>query len=78
VTRTVIDQLILRMQEELGVTGVVITHDMESAYRVANRVALLHEGRCRFYGSPDELRDSEDPIVKGFIEGRPELLETGS
>jgi phospholipid/cholesterol/gamma-HCH transport system ATP-binding protein len=78
VTRAVIDQLILRMQEELGVTGVVITHDMESAYRVANRIALLHEGRCRFYGTPDELRESEDPIVKGFIEGRPELLEAGS
>jgi phospholipid/cholesterol/gamma-HCH transport system ATP-binding protein len=74
VTRTVIDRLILRMQEELGVTGVVITHDMESAYRVAHRLALLHEGRCRFYGTPDELRKSEDPIVKGFIEGRPELL----
>jgi phospholipid/cholesterol/gamma-HCH transport system ATP-binding protein len=77
-TRTVIDRLILRMREELGVTGVVITHDMESAYRVANRVALLHEGRCRFYGTSDELRKSEDPIVKGFIEGRPELLENGS
>ena len=75
VTRTVIDRLILRMQEELGVTGVVITHDMESAYRVAHRLALLHEGRCRFYGTPDELRKSEDPIVKGFIEGRPELME---
>jgi phospholipid/cholesterol/gamma-HCH transport system ATP-binding protein len=75
VTRTVIDQLILRMREELGVTGVVITHDMESAYRVASRVALLHDGRCRFNGTPEELRNSEDPIVKGFIEGRPELLE---
>lgn len=78
VTRTVIDRLILRMQEELGVTGVVITHDIESAYRVAHRVALLYEGRCRFYGTPDELRKSEDPIVKGFVEGRPELLESGS
>ena len=78
VTRTVIDHLILRMREELGVTGVVITHDMESAYRVADRVALLHEGRCRFYGTPDELRESEDPIVKGFVEGRPELLESAS
>jgi phospholipid/cholesterol/gamma-HCH transport system ATP-binding protein len=78
VTRTVIDRLILRTQEELGVTGVVITHDMESAYRVAHRVALLYEGRCRFYGTPDELRKSEDPIVKGFVEGRPELLESGS
>jgi phospholipid/cholesterol/gamma-HCH transport system ATP-binding protein len=78
VTRTVIDQLILRMREELGVTGVVITHDMESAYRVASRVALLHDGRCRFNGTPEELRKSEDPIVKGFIEGRPELLEEWS
>jgi phospholipid/cholesterol/gamma-HCH transport system ATP-binding protein len=78
VTRTVIDRLILRMREELGVTGVVITHDLESTYRIADRVALLYEGSCRFYGTPDELRRSEDPVVKGFVEGRPELLEGGS
>ncbi|MGD2068267.1 MAG: ABC transporter ATP-binding protein [Gemmatimonadota bacterium] len=75
VTITVIDELILRMKDELGATGVVITHDMESAYRVSDRIAMLYEGRVRFEGTPDEVRKCDDPVVKGFIEGRPELLE---
>jgi phospholipid/cholesterol/gamma-HCH transport system ATP-binding protein len=75
VTTTVIDRLILRMGDELGVTGVVITHDMQSAYRVADRIAMLYDGRIRFEGTPEELRACEDPVVKGFVEGRPELME---
>ena len=75
VTKTVIDRLILKMRDELGVTGVVITHDMASAYRIGDRLAMLHEGRCRFHGSAGEIRRSEDPVVRGFIEGRPELWE---
>ena len=75
VTTAVIDRLILRMDEELGVTSVVVTHDMTSAYRVADRIAMLYEGRIRTVGTPDEIQDTDDPIVKGFIEGRPELLE---
>jgi len=78
VTKAVIDQLILRMSRELGVTGVVITHDVQSAYRVGDRIAMLYEGRCRFVGSPDEVRGTADPVVKGFIEGRPELMEAAS
>lgn len=74
VTTAVIDELILRMTRELGVTSVVVTHDMKSAYTVANRIALLHNGRIRFVGTPAEIRASEDPIVRGFIEGRPELM----
>jgi phospholipid/cholesterol/gamma-HCH transport system ATP-binding protein len=75
VTTTVIDRLILRMSQELGVTSVVVTHDMTSAYRVADRVALLHEGRIRYVGTPDEIRSVDDPIVRGFIEGEPELMQ---
>ena len=75
ITTAVIDRLIIRMKEELGVTGVVITHHMESAYRISDRVAMLYDGQVRFEGTPDELRASDDPVVKGFIEGRPELLE---
>jgi phospholipid/cholesterol/gamma-HCH transport system ATP-binding protein len=77
-TVTIIDRLIMRMADELGATGVVITHDMESAYKVSDRIAMLHEGRVRTVGTPEEIRSSEDPIVKGFIEGRPELLEKAS
>jgi phospholipid/cholesterol/gamma-HCH transport system ATP-binding protein len=75
VTTAVIDRLILRMDEELGVTSVVVTHDMTSAYRVADRIAMLHDGRIRFVGTPQAIQATDDPIVKGFIEGRPELLE---
>ena len=75
VTLTVIDRLIMRMADELRVTGVVVTHDMESAYKVSDRIAMLFEGRVRTIGTPEEIRTSEDPVVKGFIEGRPELLE---
>ena len=78
VTTTVIDRLILRMRKELDVTGVVITHDMESAYRVADRIGMLHDGRIRFIGTPEEIRKCDDPVVRGFIEGRPELLEKAS
>jgi phospholipid/cholesterol/gamma-HCH transport system ATP-binding protein len=78
VTVTVIDRLIMRMADELGATQIVITHDMESAYRISDRIAMLHEGRVRIIGTPEEIRTSSDPIVRGFIEGRPELLEKAS
>lgn len=74
VTTAVIDELIVRMSEELGVTGVVISHDMTSAFRISDRVAMLYEGVIRAEGTPDEIRGSDDPIVRGFIEGRPELM----
>ncbi len=76
VTTAVIGELIVRMREELGVTGVVITHDMESAYRISDRIAMLYDGAIRFEGTAEELKATEDPVVKGFIEGRPELLES--
>jgi phospholipid/cholesterol/gamma-HCH transport system ATP-binding protein len=76
VTTTVIDELIIRMSEELQVTGVVITHDMTSAFRVSDRIAMLYDGVIRYEGTPDEIRNVDDPIVKGFIEGRPELMES--
>jgi phospholipid/cholesterol/gamma-HCH transport system ATP-binding protein len=75
VTVSVIDRLILRMRDELGVTSLVITHDMESAYRISDEIAMLHEGRVQAVGTPDEIRETSDPIVRGFIEGKPELLE---
>jgi phospholipid/cholesterol/gamma-HCH transport system ATP-binding protein len=75
VTTAVIDELILRMARELRVTSVVVTHDMASAYRVAHRVAMLYQGRIRFVGTPAEIRVCEDPVVRGFIEGRPDLAQ---
>ncbi|MEX0979586.1 MAG: ABC transporter ATP-binding protein [Gemmatimonadota bacterium] len=75
ITKTVIDRLILRMKKEMGVTGVVITHDLESAFRVSDRIAVLYDGQARFVGTEEEIHASQDPVVKGFIEGKPELLE---
>ena len=75
VTTTVIDRLIIRTREELKVTSVVITHDMDSAYRVADRIGMLYEGTIRFMGTPSEIQSCPDPVVRGFIEGKPELLE---
>lgn len=76
VTSAVIDELIMRMKQELGATGLVITHDMKSAFRISDRIAMLYDGRIRFVGTPEEMQTAEDPVVKGFIEGRPELMES--
>ena len=71
VTSAVIDQLMVRTREQLGVTGIVVTHDMRSAYTVGDRIAMLYEGRVRQVGSVQEIQGSSDPIVRQFIEGRP-------
>jgi phospholipid/cholesterol/gamma-HCH transport system ATP-binding protein len=73
VTSAVIDELMVRMRDQLGVTGIVITHDMRSAYRVGTRIAMLYEGRARWVGTVDEIQHTDDPIVRQFIEGRPTL-----
>ncbi len=75
ITVTRIDRLIMRMSEELGVTGIVVTHDMASAYRISDRIAMLYEGRIRTSGTVEEIQNTDDPLVRAFIEGRPELVE---
>jgi phospholipid/cholesterol/gamma-HCH transport system ATP-binding protein len=75
VTTAVIDGLILKLADELKVTSVVVTHDMKSAYRVANRVAMLFDGGIRWVGTPAAIQRAEDPVVRGFIEGKPELMQ---
>src|SRR5437016_2878943 len=65
----VINELILKLQRELKVTSIVVTHDMNSALKVANRIVMLHEGHLVFDGSPEQIRESEDPVVRRFVEG---------
>jgi phospholipid/cholesterol/gamma-HCH transport system ATP-binding protein len=77
VTSAIIDDLMVRMQRQLGVTGIVITHDMRSAYTVGTRIAMLYEGQVRQVGTVDEIRHTTDPIVRQFIEGRAEPSEEG-
>ncbi|PYO70470.1 MAG: ABC transporter ATP-binding protein [Gemmatimonadetes bacterium] len=72
VTAAVIDRLVVRTREHLGVTGLVVTHDMRSAYTVGDRIAMLYEGRVRQVGTVEEIRETDDPVVRQFIEGRPE------
>ena len=77
VTAAVIDELMIRMRDKLGVTSIVITHDMRSAFSVGTRIAMLYEGTVRFVGSIDEIHNTEDPVVRQFIEGRANPLVTG-
>ena len=77
VTSAVIDELMIRMREKLGVTSIVITHDMRSAYRVGTSIAMLYEGKVRQVGSVDEIRLSKDPVVRQFVEGRADIELTG-
>ena len=73
VTSAVIDQLMLRMQRQLGVTSIVITHDMRSAYTVGTRIAMLYDGTVRQFATVEEIRGTRDPVVRQVIEGRASL-----
>jgi phospholipid/cholesterol/gamma-HCH transport system ATP-binding protein len=73
VTAAVMDQLIIRTRD-LGVTGLVVTHDMRSAFSVGDRLAMLHDGVIRQVGTVREMQGSHDPVVRQFIEGRPERV----
>ena len=67
ITTRTIDELILKLQRDLGVTSVVVTHDLESAFRIADRLALLCEGDIIFEGTESEMREARDPYVREFI-----------
>jgi phospholipid/cholesterol/gamma-HCH transport system ATP-binding protein len=67
-----INRLIRRLQKRFGVTSIVVTHDMKSAFHIADHIAYLHEGRIYFYGTPQELEISQDPLIQDFMLGRSE------
>ncbi|PYP41664.1 MAG: ABC transporter ATP-binding protein [Gemmatimonadetes bacterium] len=71
VTTAAMDDLMVRARRELGATSVVVTHDLRSAFAVADRIAFLYQGRIRQVGSVAEIRDTTDPLVREFLEGRP-------
>lgn len=66
----IISELILKLSHELGVTSVVVTHDMKSAYKVANRIIMLHNGRIVADGDADHIRNHPHPVVQQFINGQ--------
>lgn len=68
-TSTTINELIRSLQERLGVTSIVVTHDIHSAFTVGDRLAFLHSGRIRFVGGIDEAQNTSDPLLRNFIRG---------
>jgi phospholipid/cholesterol/gamma-HCH transport system ATP-binding protein len=69
VTSAEIDQLIIDLNKQLGVTSVVVTHEMDSAFRIADRMVLLDRGKFIVSGTPQEMRDNQDPLVRQFVYG---------
>ena len=71
VVASVVDELIMEMRDRLGVTSIVVSHNVSSIFRIGDHVAMVHGGELQSYGTPDEIRASADPVVRQFIEGRP-------
>ena len=71
----VISEVILKLRGELGVTSIVVTHDMANAFKVADRVVMMHEGRVAFDGTVGEIKAAQDPTVRRFVEGRADERE---
>jgi phospholipid/cholesterol/gamma-HCH transport system ATP-binding protein len=69
ITADIINDLILRAQEKLQVTSIVVTHDMTSAFKVGNRIAMLYKGTIVGGGTPEEVRNTNDPVIRQFING---------
>lgn len=70
-TSAAIDALVIDMQARLGISFVVITHDVESARAIAHRVGMLHEGKLRAWGTRDDVMGSDDPVVRAFLDRQP-------
>ncbi len=68
-----INDLILSLREKLKMTSIVVTHDIGSAYKIADKIAMIHEGKIIFYGSPAEIRKSRNPYIQQFIRGQRKL-----
>ena len=66
-TTTTITRLIMKLQRELGVTSLVVSHDIRSVFRMASKVALLHDRRITFFGTPEEMAASEDRYIQDFL-----------
>ncbi|HMV77251.1 MAG TPA: ABC transporter ATP-binding protein [Leptospiraceae bacterium] len=70
VMSNVFNELILRLQKELSVTSIVVTHDMQSAYMIADRISFIYEGEVILCGTPAEIQAAPNPIIQQFINGR--------
>jgi len=70
ITADVINDLIVALNEKLHVTSIAVTHDMRSAFKIADRIVMLYEGKVEYDGSPDQVRSCDNPIVRQFISGQ--------
>ncbi len=68
VNTAAVERLIARLSHELEVTSLIVTHDVEGGLSICDRVAMLHSGTLRFSGTPQEFRDSPDPVVQAFVD----------
>jgi phospholipid/cholesterol/gamma-HCH transport system ATP-binding protein len=74
----VIDELIIGLTQKTGATSVIVTHEMDSAFRIASRMTMLYQGKIIEDGTPDEFRNSTNPVVHQFVTGTTEgpIMET--
>jgi phospholipid/cholesterol/gamma-HCH transport system ATP-binding protein len=78
VTAAGLDQLLLKLKDAFGVTLVVVTHEMESAFAIADRLALMHEGRFLIVDTPEVVRTCDNPIVRNFLDRQPSETRDGA
>ena len=69
INTTRINRLIIRLRETLNVTSIVVTHDMQSAFKISDRIVMIYNGRVIFSGTPDEVRAAKEPLVRDFVLG---------
>lgn len=78
VTASGLDQLLIKLKEAFGVTLVVVTHEMESAFAIADRLALIHEGRFAIIDTPEVVKKCDNPVVRNFLDRRPDETIDGA
>ena len=64
-----VDRLIAELSQKAGVTSLVVSHDLTSIFTIANRIVMLYKGKVRLIGSPEDFRESTDPVVRQFVRG---------
>jgi len=69
ITSDMINDLIVTLNEKLHVTSVAVTHDMKSAFKIADRIVMLYQGKVQIDGSPQQIKETDDPVVRQFIAG---------
>lgn len=78
VTSDAINNLILDTHRQFKITSIVVTHDMASAFKIADQMAMIHDGRVIFEGDTHEFQKTENPVVRHFVEGKAENMKAGS